>query len=145
MNKLMINIHATCISINQNGVLLLGQSGSGKSDLALRLIMNKGAELVADDRADVFAKDGRLYACSPENIRGLLEVRGIGIVNMPFAENAEVKLAVELVSEPKKAERMPAAHEYQILGCLVPLIKLYPFEASVVDKVVIKLNAVVDF
>ncbi len=145
MNKLTVNIHATCVSINQNGILLLGQSGSGKSDLALRLIMNKGAELVADDRADVFAKDGKLYACAPENIRGLLEVRGIGIVNMPFAENAEVKLAVELVSEPKKAERMPAAQEYQILGCSVPLIKLYPFEASAPDKVVIKLNADVAF
>lgn len=146
MNKLtMTNIHATCVSINSAGILLLGKSGSGKSDLALRLIMNKGAILVADDRTDIFPQEGKIFAGSPENIMGLLEVRGIGIVKMPFTQNIEVKLVVELAVNLKDVERMPELQEYEILGCSIPLIKLYPFEASAADKVVIKLNAVVDF
>ena len=52
------NIHATCISYRDNGILLIGPSGSGKSDLALRMMMNKGAQLVADDRTDVEEKFG---------------------------------------------------------------------------------------
>lgn len=124
---------------------MLGASGSGKSDLALRLIMNKGAMLVADDRADVLEKNGKIYASAPENIRGLLEVRGVGIVKMPFTENAEIKLAVELVANANEVERMPENLQYQILNHTVPLLKLYPFEASAADKVVIKLNAVVAF
>lgn len=73
------NIHATCISYRDNGILLIGPSGSGKSDLALRMMMNKGAQLVADDRTDVEEKFGRLRATCPENIRGMMEVRGIGL------------------------------------------------------------------
>ena len=146
MNKLtMTNIHATCVSINSAGILLLGKSGSGKSDLALRLIMNKGAILVADDRTDILPQGGKIFAGSPENIMGLLEVRGIGIVKMPFTQNIEVKLVVEFAVNLKDVERMPELQEYEILGCSIPLIKLYPFEASAADKVVIKLNAVVDF
>ena len=68
------NIHATCISYRDNGILLIGPSGSGKSDLALRMMMNKGAQLVADDRTDVEEKFGRLRATCPENIRGITEL-----------------------------------------------------------------------
>lgn len=145
MNKLIkSNIHATCVSINRCGILLLGKSGSGKSDMALRLIENKGAELVADDRTDVTLKDGKIYASSPENIQGLLEVRGVGVVKIPFTRNAEIKLAVELSEDVKNIERMPEELQYQILNTSVPLLKIYPFEVSAIDKVVIKLKAVVD-
>lgn len=146
MNKLTTtNIHATCVELNNSGVLLLGASGSGKSDLALRLIMNKGAKLVADDRVDIFEQNGKIFASAPENIKGLLEVRGVGIVNMPAAADIEVKLAVELVANANEVGRMPENLQHQILNYAVPLLKLYPFEASAADKVVIKLNAVVDF
>jgi HPr kinase/phosphorylase len=146
MNKLTkTNIHATCVSINNAGILLLGKSGSGKSDLALRLIMNKGAKLVADDRVDIFEQNGKIFASAPKNIKGLLEVRGVGIVNMPAADSVEVKLAVELAANLNEVERMPKNLQYQILNHVVPLLKLYPFEASAADKVVIKLNAVVAF
>ncbi len=139
------DIHATCVSINNAGILLLGKSGSGKSDLALRLIMNKDAKLVADDRVDIFEQNGKIFASSPETIKGLLEARGIGIIRFPAADSVEVKLAVELAANLNEVERMPENLQYQILNHVVPLIKLYPFEASAIDKVVIKLNAVVDF
>lgn len=145
MNKLTTtNIHATCVSVNKAGVLLLGKSGVGKSDLALRLIMNKGAVLVADDRTDVFVKNGKIFAAAPENIKGLLEVRGVGIVKMPTIESVEIKLAVELLTSLNDVERLPDSKEYQIMNNNIPMIKLYPFEASAPDKVVIKLKAVVD-
>ena len=91
------NIHATCISYRDNGILLIGPSGSGKSDLALRMMMNKGAQLVADDRTDVEEKFGRLRATCPENIRGMMEVRGIGLCRFEPCPSVFVELAVELV------------------------------------------------
>ena len=76
------NIHASCVAIGGRGVLLLGKSGVGKSDLALRLIA-EGARLVADDRTILFAIRGALHAKAPETIKGLLEIRGVGIVAFP--------------------------------------------------------------
>ena len=86
------NIHATCISYRDNGILLIGPSGSGKSDLALRMMMNKGAQLVADDRTDVEEKFGRLRATCPENIRGMMEVRGIGLCRFEPCPSVFVEL-----------------------------------------------------
>lgn len=138
------NIYATCISIKKAGILLLGKSGMGKSDLALRLIENKGAVLVADDRTDICLKDGTIYAYAPDNIKGLLEVRGVGIVKIPYIEDIPVKMAVELVDSAEKVERMPEAEFFKFKGCRIPLIKLCAFEVSAADKIVIKLKAVLD-
>ena len=98
-----INIHATCVAINGKGVLILGDSGSGKSDLALRL-MDEGARLVADDRTELSVERGGLCARAPKSIAGLIEVRGFGIVAQPFASKAFVALAVKLDTAP---ERLP--------------------------------------
>ena len=87
------------------GVLLLGESGAGKSDLALRLIA-MGAKLVGDDRTELFAENDQLFARAPANIEGLLEVRGVGIVALPSAAKARVALAVTL-ERPKT--RLPPA------------------------------------
>lgn len=89
------NIHATCIAIGAKGVLILGDSGAGKSDLALRLI-DGGAKLVADDRTELYVARGRLCARAPKSIAGLIEVRGLGIVALPFAKSATLVLAVKL-------------------------------------------------
>ena len=75
----MFNIHATLISFHNKGILLTGKSGVGKSDVALRMIMEKGAVLVADDRVDLVCANGNLFGSCPKNIRGLLEVRNVGI------------------------------------------------------------------
>lgn len=138
------NIHATCIDLDQKGILLLGKSGSGKSDLALRLIQNKGAKLVADDRVDICEKDGLLVAGCPENISGLLEVRGIGIMAMPCKKQTSVVLAVELTASRSDIERLPLEEFITLCGISVPLLKLYPFDCSAPEKLVIKLHAMLD-
>jgi serine kinase of HPr protein (carbohydrate metabolism regulator) len=102
------NIHASCIAIGRHGVLLLGKSGSGKSDLALRLI-DQGAVLVADDRTILYVNKGLLHARAPASIKGLLEVRGVGIVKLQFRANIRVSLAVRLGRE---TARLPAPRSY---------------------------------
>jgi HPr kinase/phosphorylase len=119
------NIHASCIAIGGRGVLLLGPSGSGKSDLALRLI-DQGAKLVADDRTILFAKNGALYAKAPASIKGLLEIRGLGIVEMPVRASVKIALAVRLGSE---GARLPSPRLYHVPlpvkpALLVPQIAL---------------------
>ena len=93
-----VNIHASCVAIAGKGVLLLGASASGKSDLALRLI-DGGARLVADDRTILRVKNGVLSASAPPSIRGLLEIRAVGIVKLPVRASAPVALVVELGRE----------------------------------------------
>src|ERR1700760_1414416 len=102
------NIHASCVAIKGKGVLILGESGAGKSDLALRL-MDGGAKLVADDRTELTVERGRLCARAPKSIAGLIEVRGLGIIAQPFADKAIIALAVKLDSNP---ERLPEAAFY---------------------------------
>lgn len=143
MNAESQNIHATCVSVNGTGVLLLGKSGAGKSDLALRLIGAQKALLVADDRVDLFVHENVLIATAPEILRGLLEVRGVGICRVPYVKEAPVKLVVELAAH-ENIERLPQEAFYNFNGVTVPLIKVYPFEASAGDKIVIKLKAILD-
>ena len=103
-----INIHASCIAIGKRGVLILGDSGAGKSDLTLRLI-DDGAKLVSDDRTELYVSRGMLHARAPKSIAGLLEVRGLGIVALPFAKSVALGLAVKLGSQ---VERLPKAAFY---------------------------------
>ena len=139
--KKIDNIHATCVAINQNGILILGVSGAGKSDMALRLIENKNAFLVSDDRTDILCNENKIYAKAPDIIKGLLEVRGVGVVNVQCIDNCEVKLVVNLADNLAQIERMPVEKFYEINNVKIPMINLYPFEISAIDKVVIKLKA----
>jgi len=102
----MTLLHATCVAIDGAGVLLRGASGTGKSDLALRLI-DAGAMLVVDDYCEVAAMNGRLRAQAPVTIAGTLEVRGYGIVEMSAAADATIALVVDLMP----AERIPRLPE----------------------------------
>ena len=129
------NIHTTEIAVDGAAVLIIGSPGSGKSDLALRMIMNKNAILIADDRADIEAENGNLKVSCPKSIRGLLEVRGVGICKFPYLSSARVKLVVQLVSSLSEIERLPAPEQIDFLGVKVPLVKLWPFEASAPDKI----------
>ncbi len=114
------------------GVLLRGPSGSGKSDLALRMI-DAGALLVADDRVELRVDRGRLMAKAPAALAGLLEVRGVGIVPIPSAAEAEVGLVVDLV--PRDAvERLPDEETADLLDRAVPRLALCPFDASTPAK-----------
>ena len=129
----MVQVHGTCVAVSGTGVLLRGAPGSGKSDLALRLI-DGGAHLVADDRAELNLDDGRVVASPPEAIAGMLEVRGIGVLGMAFEAAVPLGLIVELVPE-EEVERLPDETAEDVLGTPVPLIRLAPFEASAPAKV----------
>jgi HPr kinase/phosphorylase len=128
-----IQIHASCVELGGTGVLLLGESGSGKSDLALRLI-DAGGRLVADDRTDLHRKDAKLVASSPAPIAGRIEIRGVGIVALTHIAEASVGLAIDLVP-PDRVERLPAAQSRAWLGIDVPLLALAAFESSAAAKI----------
>ncbi len=127
------HIHGTCVAIGQCAVLLLGDSGSGKSDLALRLI-DRGAVLVADDQIQLTADNGVLHASAPASIRGLLEVRGIGLIKMPCKDSIPVALVVQLVP-PAQVERLPLPQSREFLGITLAVCELSAFEASAPIKV----------
>ncbi len=129
----MQTVHATAVAIEKKGVLLRGPSGSGKSDLALRLI-NEGAVLIADDRTALTQRDGAVVAQCPASIAGKLEVRGIGIVDVPYIEEAALSVIVDLV-DPDQVERLPVQRTEELLDCRISSILLAPFEASATAKI----------
>ena len=139
-------IHATCVALAGSAgpaaVLLRGPSGSGKSDLALRLI-DQGATLVADDQCLLEAREAggrrRLFARAPETIAGAMEVRGLGIVSLPRTAEAPVALLVDM-APPETVERLPEAAEEDLLGVAVPRIALDPFETSAPAKLRVALK-----
>ena len=117
-------LHATCVAWDGQAAVIMGKSGAGKSALGLTL-MGLGCALVADDRVWLSAQDGTLLARSPDTITGLIEVRGIGILNAHAELQARVALAIDLDQEER--ERLPQRHVFTLLGCNVPLI--YRIEA----------------
>jgi serine kinase of HPr protein (carbohydrate metabolism regulator) len=126
-------IHASCVAIDGRGVLLTGASGSGKSDLALRLI-DRGARLIGDDGVTIEARGRHLYARSGPNIEGQMEIRGLGI--LAFASMAEAPLAL-VIALDQPVPRMPdeSLPMRVIEGLTLPIIALDPFEASAPVKV----------
>jgi|KBSSwiStaDraftv2_1062776.scaffolds.fasta_scaffold66312_6 serine kinase of HPr protein (carbohydrate metabolism regulator) len=131
-------VHATCLSVEGCGVLLLGRSGSGKSDLALRLI-DRGARLVSDDYTILSKIRGRLIATPPPSIKGKFEVRGIGILDWENDPEIEITAAFAL-DEP--VERLPnedvAGRVFA--GMRVPVLSLNALEASAPIKLEIALR-----
>ena len=132
-------IHGTCVDLSGSGVLLRGPSGSGKSDLALRLI-DCGAVLVADDRVDLVVQDGSLTAAAPANLAGMIEVRGMGIMAVPSIPRSAIGLVIDLVHEDA-LERMPEPMVCSLLGVDLPLIRLDARSASAAAKVRLAVDA----
>jgi len=135
----MITIHATTVSLDGRGVILRGPSGSGKSDLAIRLI-NEGALLVADDQTILFIENDRLMAQPPAEIAGMMEVRGIGIVKMGPPAIVPVFLLIDM-SDPADVPRMAEFKPVELVGQQIPGIHLAPFEMSSAAKVKLALRA----
>lgn len=139
--------HATAVALDDRAALLLGAPGAGKSDLALRCVLagawidgrHRTATLVADDQVIVEENVRGLLVRTPKPIAGRLEVRGLGIVDMPHVDTARLVLAVELV-DPELIVRLPDPQPaWTILGAEVPLIRVAPFEASAHLKVLLAL------
>ncbi len=130
-------VHGTCVAFGSDAALLRGPSGAGKSDLALRFLAlsadgGVSPKLVADDQVWVETSGGeQLTVSAPETIRGKIEIRGLGIVTMPHAEQARLVLVCDLVNR-EDVPRMPPDpwERTEIAGVAVPLLKLSPFEPS---------------
>ena len=140
-NPKIANIHAGCVALGKKGVLILGESGAGKSDLMLRL-MDEGAKLVADDRTELYVARGRFCARAPKSIAGLIEVRGLGIIAQPFVTGVGVALAVRLGTP----ERLPERQFFQPPPGIspakaVPLIVLDGRAASATARLRLALKA----
>jgi serine kinase of HPr protein (carbohydrate metabolism regulator) len=130
-------IHASTVALDGRAVMIIGISGSGKSDLALQLI-DRGFTLVSDDQTIVQKRGERLHASAPATIRGKLEIRGVGIVPMPVVEDVPVALVVELASV---IQRLPdPSRERMICGLSVPLISVDAQTASAPSKVSLALD-----
>lgn len=134
-----VRLHASCVRIGDAGVLLLGRSGAGKSDLALRLI-DRGARLIADDQVLIERLAGTLVARAPDALGGLIEVRGVGIIRLPWHPSASLALAVEL-DGGRREERLPGRRTRRLLGVSLPLITLDPFAVSAPAALRVMLRA----
>lgn len=131
------NLHASTVALNGHAVIISGPSGSGKSDLTLRLL-DHGFILVSDDRTIVHRDGDRLVASAPATIKGKLEVRGIGIVDVNSVDDIPVGLVVELTNT---IQRMPDdGQERLILGVHIPLINVDAMTASAPSKVAMALD-----
>ena len=126
-------VHGTCVEVEGLGVLFRGPAGSGKSDLALRLI-DGGARLIADDYTELSPENATLMARAPDTIRYLLEVRGVGVLKIGGALQAELGVVIDLVTA-EQVERRPEDESIELLGIRVPLFRLAPLEASSPAKV----------
>ena len=100
--------------------MILGASGSGKSSLALQLLA-LGCCLVSDDRTEVMRKGNRLLATAPIQISGLIEARGIGILNVPVVGSHPVVLIVDL--DVKETDRLPEDRTTQVLDIDLPVLR----------------------
>jgi len=129
----MILVHGTTVALGGEGVLLRGPSGSGKSDLALRLI-DGGARLVADDQTELTRTPNGLVAACPASIAGKIEVRGVGILTVAMVASAPLRVVVDLV-RAGRVERLPEPQFCEYLQCSLPLLALAPFEASTPAKI----------
>jgi HPr kinase/phosphorylase len=132
-------LHASCAALDGDGVLFLGPSGAGKSDLVLRLI-GRGWSLVADDQVEVAAEGDALVATPPEPLRGMLEVRGLGLVrDLPVAAPARLRLVVDLLPPGAAPHRLPEPAAFEALGRRLPRLGLAGLEPSAPDKVALAL------
>lgn len=106
-------LHASCVACAGRGVLILGKSGAGKSALALQLIA-LGADLISDDRTEIWTDGATLHARAPDSIRGLIEARGVGILQMPHLSSIEIALVIDL--DQTETERLPPRRRVILLG-----------------------------
>lgn len=114
-------IQAACVAVNGRGVLIECREGEGRADLALRMI-DRGAVLVADAQTVCLRHDRQLLASAHAGATGRIEVRGLGIVEMPHAERVPVDLLIVLLDA---GPRFPEDKRTRsIAGIEVPVLAL---------------------
>lgn len=134
---MIVERYSSSIALEDAGVMILGPSSSGKSDLALRLI-DCGATLISDDITICKKKENNITLFCEKNICGKIEVRGMGIFTVPYVEDVKLKLVIKMTESP--IERLPNKKEfYKILGNYIPLIYISKKDISANAKVKLKI------
>jgi HPr kinase/phosphorylase len=113
-------LHASCVATAGRAVLILGPSGSGKSGLALQL-MAFGAGLVADDRTCLWHHEGKVWADVPDQLRGMIEAREVGLLSSDPIGAHPVALCIDL-GQPE-TDRLPELSTQDLLGCAIPRLR----------------------
>jgi HPr kinase/phosphorylase len=131
-------IHGTCVVVKQKGVLICGKPGAGKSTLALQLI-DRGAILVADDQTRLTLEEGKVMAQPPASLKGLMEVRGVGICDFPYQAKSALGLCVEIV-EDENLDRLPDPIFQEYLGLKISLLRLQKSDPLGALKVELKVS-----
>lgn len=132
-----LTLHGTCVDIKGNGVLIRGKPGVGKSSLALQLI-DRGAILVADDQTLLSLEPEGLVAQSPVSLKGMMEVRGVGLCSFSSREKSSLKLFIE-ICEKEELERLPEPLFIEYYSLKIPLLKLKMHDPLGAIKVELKL------
>ena len=136
-------LHAGLIAMRLDrawrGVLVLGAAGSGKSDLMLRAL-DAGFRLVADDRVLVWRSAQTPYGRAPDPLSGLIELRGLGVIQEPALPMAEIALAVRCLPPGEVMERMPDPGFEEIAGLRVQALAIHALDASAPAKLSRALN-----
>ena len=113
-------LHASCVTVQDRGLLIVGASGSGKSGLVLEM-MALGAMLVADDRVILDRNDQDLIARVPGPIAGLIEMRGVGLLRAEHAPSTVISAVVDM--DQVEQDRLPQSHLVEMSGLQVTLLK----------------------
>ncbi len=125
--------HASCIEYKGKGILILGESGAGKSDLAIRLL-DAGGTLVSDDYVEIINENNLIIAKTAPNIGGMIEVRGVGLMNVDFLEEMKLDLALELLA-PNLIDRLPEDLYFEEGNAKIPFYKFDGFCSSAIAKI----------
>jgi Serine kinase of the HPr protein, regulates carbohydrate metabolism len=112
-------MHASCVDVNGNGVLIVGRSGSGKSSLAINLLA-LGSKLVADDQCELIRKNNGFRISKPASLPKSIEIRGVGLVSVPMVNETSLGWVVNMDEVEK--ERMPTPRFTEIGGLRVPTV-----------------------
>lgn len=142
MSDAPLFLHGTCIACGTRGALLRGASGSGKSDLAFRMIREDESgetRLVADDQVVLRAGVAAPLASAPTALAGLIELRGLGLVALPPLAEAPLALIVDLVPRADVPRMAEPRHEI-LLGFRLPVIALHAFDATAAMKLRLALE-----
>jgi HPr kinase/phosphorylase len=145
----LLTTHANALLIREAGLLLRGPSGSGKSALTFALIARARAAgdfaaLIADDRVAFENRGGRLLARPHPAIAGKMELRALGVVDVPCESQAVIRAVVDLAGSDSPApERLPAADEdhVEICGVTLPRRQLALSDPIAVEKILFFLHA----
>lgn len=112
-------LHATAVAVGPRALLIRGRSGAGKSALALEM-MARGARLVSDDRVILTAIGDGLAPSAPAALRGLIEARGLGLLQAEVADSSVLVAVLDL--DQTETERLPPERTTLLLDRELPLL-----------------------